>query len=119
MEMLVEPDKHRFPQFAGQRLRMAEAIVVLDNRVPRDLVRLIYPMLTFDERGGLDLGVFMRQQAAHVDLVLGEVLPHEAGGPVIDASSQFIAQGGQWRPSLVLELRIRATALGKTQCRRL
>jgi len=118
-EMLHDPDCHRLPQFAGQRVRMASAIVALHNRVPRDIVRLTYQMLTFNKHGGLDNGVFMRQNAALVELDVDKVLPHDAGGPVIDASSHFVAQGGQWRPSRSLDLRIRQSALGKIQCPRL
>jgi hypothetical protein len=115
--MLDDPESHRLPRFAGQRVRMVEAIVDLRDRVPCGIVRLVYEMLEFDRRGGFDRRAFERQNAALVDLLVGG--PTRKDTAVIDASSRFIAQGGRWRPSSVLARRVRQAALGEIKCGRL
>jgi hypothetical protein len=58
--MLDDPASHRLARFAGQRVRLAEAIVEIHERTPRAVVRLIFEMLRFDEEGRLDLPAFLR-----------------------------------------------------------
>ena len=60
--MLDDPEHYRIPHFAGQRVRMAEAIVEFRDRLPRGVVRVIYQMLSFDAQGRLDFGAFERQK---------------------------------------------------------
>jgi len=115
--MLDHPENHRLPRFAGQRVRMVEAIVDFRDRVPCGIVRLVYEMLAFDRRGGVDRRAFERQNAALVDLLVGG--PRRKDIAVIDASSRFIAQGGRWRPSPALARRVRQAALGEIKCERL
>jgi hypothetical protein len=95
--MLDDPDIHRLPRFAGQRVRMVEAIVEFRDRVPCEVVRLVYEMLPFDTQGRLDRRAFERQNAALVAVVVGGSTTNDA--PVVDASNRFIARGGRWRPS--------------------
>ena len=119
--MLDDPDRCRVPRFAGQRVRMAEAIVELRDRVPCAVVRLVYQMLRFDAQGRLDGRAFERQNfalaALVVDSVLGELTTTDAA--VVDASPRFIAQGGHWQPSPSLAQQIRRAALGELKCKRL
>ncbi len=119
--MLDDPERYRMAHFAGQRVRMAEAIVEFRDRVPCGLVRLVYQMLSFDAQGQLDLGAFERQNAALVELLVGSVAgePTTNEGTVVDASSGFIAKGGQWTPSPSLWRRICQAALGELKCKRL
>jgi len=67
--MLVDPESYRLPRYAGQRVRMVEAIVELRDRVPCGIARLIYEVLRFDEHGRLDSNTFMRQNFALADLI--------------------------------------------------
>jgi hypothetical protein len=46
--MVDDPGSHRLERFAGQRLRMAEAIVAVRDRAPVAVVRPIFEMLGFD-----------------------------------------------------------------------
>lgn len=115
--MLDDPESHRLPSFASQRVRMVEAIVELRDRVPCGIVRLVYEMLQFDAQGKLDRNAFERQNAALVNLLVGE--PSANDTVVVNASSRFIAQGGQWRPSPSLARRVRQAALGEIKCERL
>ncbi len=116
--MLDDPENHRLPRFAGQRVRMVDAIVELRDRVPCGVVRLVYEMLRFDVQGRLDRRAFERQNVALAELVVGEPPTNDAGA-VVDASSRFIAQGGRWQPSPSLARRVRRAALGELKCERL
>lgn len=119
--MLNDPERHQVPRFAGQRVRMVEAIVEVRERVPCGVVRLAYQMLGFDGQGRLDRRAFERQNAALVELFADRVLgePSTNDPAVVDASSRFIAQGGRWKPSVALARRIRRAALGELKCKRL
>jgi len=67
---LDDPDRHRFPRFAGQRVRMAEATEAVCDRAPCAVVRLVYERLAFDAEGRLDRAAFIRQNAARAELAI-------------------------------------------------
>jgi hypothetical protein len=119
--MLDEPEKHRLLMFAGQRVRMAEAIVDFYDRIPREVVRLVYELIPFDAHGTLDRVTRNRQLAAAMNLVVGEVIgpPRTDERTVVEASSRFIAQGIRWRPSASLARQIHQAALGQFKCKRI
>ena len=119
--MVDDPEHHRLEHFAGQRLRMAEAIVEVHERRPRTVVRLVYEMLGFDAEGRLDRSTFIRQNAALAELSMDRVLGQSGlpGETIVDASSRFVARGGRWQPSPSLEQRILRAALGELKCERL
>ena len=119
--MVDDPESHRLERFAGQRVRMAEAIVEVRDRAPCAVVRLIYEMLGFDAEGRLDRAAFIRQNAALAELAMSPVIPRlEAEETaVVDAGSRFVAQGGRWQPSPSLEQEILRAALGELKCERL
>lgn len=104
-------------RFAGQRVRMAEAIVELRNRVPYSIARLIYEILRFDEQGKLDRDNLVRQNFALAELALDA--PPVNSTVVVVASNRFIAQGGHWQPTPKLARKIQQVALGEEECRRL
>ena len=119
--MLDDPERQRVPRFAGQRVRMAEAIVELRDRMPCAVVRFVYEMLRFDAQGRLDRRALVRQNAALAELLVGRVVadPTTNDDPVVDASSRFIARGGRWQPSPSLARRIQQAVLGELSCKRL
>ena len=119
--MFDDPESHRLERFAGQRVRMAEAIVEVRDRVPVAVVRLIYEMLGFDAEGRLDRATFMRQNAALAELAMSPVIPRlEADETVVvDAGSRFVARGGFWQPTPAQEREILRAALDETPCKRL
>ena len=119
--MVDDPESHRLERFAGQRVRMAEAIVEVRDRAPCGVVRLIYEMLGFDAEGRLDRATFIRQNAALAELAVSRVIPRlEAKETaVVDAGSRFVAQGGRWQPSRSLEQEILRAALDERKCARL
>ena len=119
--MFDDPESHRLERFAGQRVRMAEAIVEVRDRAPYAVVRLIYEMLGFDAEGRLGRATFIRQNAALAELAMSRVIPRLGAKEtaVVDAGSRFVAQGGRWQPSPSLEQRILRAALGELSCERL
>lgn len=118
--MLADPSDHLMPSFAGQRVRMAEAVVELRDRKPERVVRLVYEILRFDEQGRLDIETFNQQNVALVDVMLASTLKNETNNTaIIDASSRFVAQGGRWSPARSLEMRICQAALDEIKYRRL
>ena len=117
--MLRDPCSYLLTRFAGQRVRMAEAVVELRDRVPYRVVRLVYEILRFDEQGRLDIETFIHQNAALVDVMLGSALTNNTNNTaIIDASSRFVAQGGRWHPSPSLERRVCQAALDEIKYQR-
>jgi len=117
--MVDDPQTHRLTRFAGQRVRMAEAIVEVRDRAPVAVVRLVCEMLGFDAEGRLDRATFMRQNAALAELSVDRVIPRLAAkeSVVVDAGSRFVAKGGHWWPSPSLEQKILRAALGELKCK--
>ncbi len=120
LRMLRDPQAHRLPQFAGQRVRMASVVVELANRAPVRIVRRTFAILSFDREGRLDLERFGQQQAALAEAAMAPVFGGaERNETVVDAASRFVAQGGQWQPTARLARAIDETAMGRLPCRRL
>ena len=119
--MLDDPENHRLLQFAGKRVRFVDAIVALRDHVPCAVVRLVYEIIAFDAQGRFDSHTFIQQNWAlaelHMSRVLGQAKKRDS--EVVDASSRFIAQGGQWQPSPALVRRIHQAALEEIKCERL
>jgi len=119
--MVDDPESHRLERFAGQRVRMVEAIVEVRDRTPYAVARLVYEMLGFDAEGRLDRATFIRQNAALAELAMDRVIPRSVmkETAVVDAGSRFVARGGRWQPSPSLEQEILRAALGELKCERL
>ena len=62
--MVDDPESHRLARFAGQRVRMADAIFEVPDGAPHAVVRLVCEMLGLDGEGRLDRATFMCQNAA-------------------------------------------------------
>jgi hypothetical protein len=60
--MLRDPRTHRYTLFAGQRVRVAEAVVELIERKPARVVPMTFDILTFDREGSFDTEAFDRHQ---------------------------------------------------------
>jgi hypothetical protein len=119
--MVDDPDSYRLERFAGQRVRMVEVIVEVHERRPQAVVRLIFEMLGFDGEGRLDREAFLRQNMALGNSVSERVLRGlvEKETTIVDASSRFVARGGQWQPLPQLRQRILRVALGELTCEKL
>ena len=118
--MLRDPANHRFPVFAGQRVRMADVVVELVGREPACVVRATFAVLTFDDEGRLDASKFGKQQFALAETALAPVFAvPDSNETVVDATHRFVAQGGAWAPSKPLARAIDDAALGRRKCPRL
>jgi hypothetical protein len=117
--MLDNPKSHVFRQFAGQRVRSAEAVVELierrPSRVPR-VVRMTFYILTFDQAGCLDREAFGRQQfsrfASGASTRSGLANDAESESGVLDARYLFADRGGRWVPSETLLRAMHDAVLG-------
>lgn len=115
--MMRNPNDELFTDFANQRIRCADLVIELIDRVPSLVCRETFVILEFDHRGILDTGRFEKQQVALVDAMLQPMLSNKkASTNVVDAAQRFVAQGGTWVPSKVLRAQIEKTALGVIEC---
>ena len=109
--MLSNPSAHPIPQFAARRVRGTEAVVEQAHRRPVKVIRMVFFMLTCNERGILDADALMWHAAAALDTVLPQMRSNVS--TVLRAQSRFVVSGGRWKPTPALEAEIRASALGK------
>jgi hypothetical protein len=103
------------PQFAGCRVRWAEAVVELQDRKPVRMLRVVFCYLYFDHQGRLDRDKVMRDGALMMEAGMGSIFPTKSGS-VIHASSRFAARRRDhraiWKPSPELSKAIYEAALG-------
>ena len=119
-QMLRDPTRCRLSRFAGSRLRMTDVAVELIDRRPSRVVRITFGFLAFDDEGYFDASAFDRHQRARAELVWSLQSTEPKGeGSVVDAANRFVAQGGLWTPSITLQRRIDAAALGQVKCTRI
>jgi hypothetical protein len=115
--MMRNPEDELFTDFANQRIRCADLVIELIDRVPSLVCRETFVILEFDHRGILDICRFEKQQVALVDAMLQPMLSNKkASTNVVDAVQRFVAQGGTWVPSKVLRAQIEKAALGVIEC---
>jgi hypothetical protein len=115
--MMRHPEDERIPSFAGQRIRCADVVIELVDRVPYSICRETFAILEFDHQGCLDTGRFEKQQVALIDTMLGPLLMgDEIKNNVINATQRFVAQGGSWSPSKLLRVQIEKAAMGIIDC---
>ena len=75
----------RFPEYAGELVRFADIIAHLHQRQPVTILRIIYPILTFDADGRLDRRRNDEERKvdgdmwnAHLGYILGDVSKEES-----------------------------------------
>jgi hypothetical protein len=115
--MLRDPLRHRLARFAGQRVRSAEIALALMNGKPIAVVHSSFSILTFKKNGTLVSPLSDRHVRARAELALALGQPN-SDTAVEDASTRFLARGGQWSPSAAVRRRIEQTALGRQKCPR-
>lgn len=118
--MMRHPEDELLPMFASQRIRCADLVIQLIDRVPSIVCRETFAIVEFNHLGRLNSSRFENQQMALVDAMLAPMLSGEKTKTnVVDAAQRFIAQGGSWAPSLVLRLQLERLCLGLTDCQSL
>ena len=99
---------------------MATVMVELVARKPVRIVRNTFSILSFNAEGCIDSSRFEKQQFALAESVFAPVFAvfaDDSDPTIVDATSRFIAQGGQWVPTRALARVIDQTALGQRRCR--
>jgi hypothetical protein len=117
------PPTDTLPEFAGQRVRAAEAVVELENRRPVRVLRAIFHYIHFDRQGRLDHDRYMKGGVTVMEAGIPS-LNLEAGDPkVIEAGQRFAARRRDhsvwWRPTPRLRQAIMQAALDDGRYRRL
>src|SRR5258706_10592250 len=112
--MLQIPTRHRLPRLAGQRVRSAEVAVEMLNGRPLRVVRSVFNMLTFESDGTLVPPLRDRHVRARAQLALALGAPARHAG-IAEASTRFVARGGQWTPSAAVVRRIEQAGLGRPE----
>ena len=102
--MPTDPEIHSFPQFPGQRIRAANVLVDLTNRIPTAVRWITYHMMTFDRTGCFDSGRFQRREFSKHQEGAGRALVRMTSEskderPVVGAADRFATQGDAWMPS--------------------
>jgi hypothetical protein len=116
--MLQTPGSYDLPIFAGQRVRSAEVAVEMTNGRPERILRSVFNILTFNTDGTLVPPLQDRHLRARAELALTLGTPHHRT-EIAEASTRFVARGGQWQPSAALIRRIEQTAPGRQKCPRI
>lgn len=97
-QILTDPRSCRLARFAGNRVRMTDVAVQLQDRQPVAVVWINFGFISFDDQGYFDAPAFFRHQHARAEL--GMELPSAAPRipqKVVDAANRFVAQGGLGR----------------------
>ena len=115
--MMSSPASEFVALFSGKRIRSAELLIEMVDRKPYRVSRATFTIFQFDERGCVYAQRYEKQQLAKVELTIAPVF----GGKkptenILDASHQFIAQGGSWSPKGPLKSQIENAALGLLSC---
>lgn len=122
-QMRDDPKTRPLHQFAGERVRAAEAVVELIRRKPAQVIRMTFSILTFDQTGCLDTEAYERHQfgrfASRVPSLDGLPKGTETPTDVVDARYLFDDRGGRWVPSETLLRAMQDAALGKISIPRL
>ena len=115
--MMRYPAEEPLLIFANQRIRCADLVIELIDRVPSSVCRETFAILEFDHLGHLDTGRFEKQQVALVDAMLEPIRSDKGEATnVVDATHRFVAHGGTWLPPKALRAQIEQTALGLIDC---
>lgn len=101
-----------------------DALVELVDRKPTEVLRTSFHILAFDQTGCFDAEGFRIQEFSRAEIAMTPALAALAidartDARVVEASSRFTAQGGQWVPSKTLARAINEAALGRLKCSRL
>ena len=122
-QMRNSPSLHLLPQFAGERVRGAEAVVELMRRKPVRVVRMMFIILTFDQTGCLDTEAYERHQfgrfASRASAPSHSPTNLDTATDVLDARYLFDDRGGRWAPSATLLSAMQDALLGNVSVPRL
>jgi hypothetical protein len=118
-EMKGENSSLYLPEFAGTRLRFAEAIVDRSDAEYPEIARLSYGTIAIDGAGHINSRINAAVRCAHLAQLLW-LEPDEptAPGNVIFAQDAFTLAGATWRPSAAQRQQIEAIFLNEQRAKR-
>jgi hypothetical protein len=121
--MLSCPARETLPEYAGQCVRAAEAIVQLENHRPVRVCRIVFHYLHFDQEGSLDYDRYMKDGVTVMEAGIPDFNLKPDDPKVLEARQRFAARRRDhsvwWRPTPHLEEAIMQAALDHSKCRRL
>lgn len=117
------PPRDTLPEFAGQRVRAAEAVVELENRRPACVLRIIFHYIHFDEEGRLDYERYVKDGVTVMEAGMPALKLEPHNPKVIVARQRFAARRRDhsvwWRPTARLQQEVVQAALDDRKYRRL
>ena len=84
--------KASLQRFSGSVINVATVIYTLENRKPREIVRIDYVRIKVNDEGALDQeqdADNLRLAASRIGSILGEKPPVRNSGQVVDAAERF------------------------------
>jgi hypothetical protein len=93
------------------------AVEMLNGR-PVRVIRSVFNMLTFKSDGSLVPPLQDRHARARVELALARAAAARRAS-LTEASTRFVARGGEWKPSAALVRRMEQIALRSQKCPRI
>jgi hypothetical protein len=117
--MLVTPDSDCLPEFAAQRVRLANLTIELVDRKPVHVINRDFVIVTFDAQGRLYVGQIMQRGSSLFEVFMASNLGRydkKGTAKVVDATARFTVQGSQWTPTRALSQALDEAALGLRRC---
>lgn len=118
---ILQPrDGEAYPEFAGQRVRYAQIVVVHDGTRPASVARASFHSLKFDGAGCLDDDDVLKQQQLAVQLLHDPDdmnQPHSRAARIESVNAEFDLRFG-WAPADELRERLFAAALANKRVAR-
>ncbi len=116
-------DEEKIERFAGQRVRVAEIGVRLENRKPIEVIRAIYYYLHFNEKGILDEDSLIKSRNIVSTAGISSIFIEKEQGNVINAQQEFAKRQRDhavwWKPNMQLERNILDASIDEFKCKRL
>jgi hypothetical protein len=121
--MTIGSEKDQIILFAGLKVRMAEILVTIIDRIPVEVVRASYSHLYFSEGGSLNRERYDADLTVAIEASMPNFLNLGTDENVIFANQKFAKKKRNnsvyWKPNSRLECEIFDVAIGRIKCRSL
>jgi hypothetical protein len=118
-ELQEEDSALYLPEFAGRRLRYAEAILEVSDVQYPEIARLSYGTVPIDHTDTVDFPMNAAARRARIAQAFRRASPEGApGGNVIFAQEAFILASATWQPSCAQQQQIQAIFTNEQRAKR-
>ena len=121
--MLKGSHEQKIERFAGKRMRAAEIAVMIEDRKPVAVLRVIYYYLHFNKKGILDYNRFLKDGNIVAKAGMPEFPVGKTRDNVINAQQEFAKRQRDhavwWKPNVQIERDILDASIGDFKCNRL